>query len=72
MTDRYDLFDDVIAKLRFEPLSRQEQHAQLERIVAAEREACAIEVEQSDPWYGDYFAAKLRNLSVFPNQHPKC
>lgn len=38
MTDaRHDLFEDVIAKLRFEPLSRQEQHAQLERIAEEER-----------------------------------
>lgn len=50
MTDRHDLFEDVIAKLRFEPLSRQEQHAQLERIVAAEREACAVLADGFDEW----------------------
>ena len=30
--ERIDLFSDVISKLRFEPLTREQQHAQLERI----------------------------------------
>ena len=37
----YDLFDDVITKIKFEPLSRQQQYNQLERILKAEREECA-------------------------------
>lgn len=40
ITKRYDLYDDVISKLRFEQLTRVEQYRQLERIAAAEREAC--------------------------------
>lgn len=36
--ERYDLYEDVVVKLRFDPLTRAEQHAQLERVAAAERE----------------------------------
>lgn len=32
----YDLFEDVAAKLKYEPLTRSEQHQQLERIVSPE------------------------------------
>jgi len=32
----YDLFEDVAAKLKYEPLTRSEQHQQLERIVSSE------------------------------------
>lgn len=35
--ERFDLYTDVIAKLRFEPMTRAEQHAQLERVAEFER-----------------------------------
>ncbi len=38
MNDQYDLFEDVIARIKFEPLTRKQQHAQLLRVVAAEQE----------------------------------
>lgn len=37
LTD-YDLFEDVIVKIRFERLTRKEQHDQLRRVVAWARE----------------------------------
>lgn len=39
--ERYDLYEDVISRLRFEHMTRAEQHEQLKRIEAAERERCA-------------------------------
>jgi hypothetical protein len=33
--EHFDLFSDVIARLRFEPLTREQQHAELQRVVAA-------------------------------------
>ena len=39
---RADLYDDVISLLKFGgPMTRAEQYAQLDRVVAAERERCA-------------------------------
>lgn len=37
MTDleRYDLYEDVICKIRFEKLMKTEQHAQLDRVFKA-------------------------------------
>lgn len=38
---QYDLYDDVIVKIRFGgPVTKTQQHQQLARIAAAEREAC--------------------------------
>ena len=39
--ERADLYDDVIVCLKFNRLTREEQFAQLDRIVAAERERWA-------------------------------
>lgn len=41
LPERADLYDDIICKIRFDPLTRSEQYAQIERAVAAERERCA-------------------------------
>lgn len=40
--ERFDLYTDVIAKLRFEPMTRAEQHAQLERVAEFERARMGI------------------------------
>lgn len=38
---QYDLYEDVIVKIRFGgPVTKAQQHQQLARIAAAEREAC--------------------------------
>ena len=39
--ERADLYDDVIVRLKFDRLTREEQFAQLDHIVAAERERWA-------------------------------
>lgn len=39
--NRYDLFEDVIAKIRFQSITRAEQHSQLERIVDSVRPTTA-------------------------------
>ena len=38
VAERYDLFENVIVKIRYESHTRATQHAQLARVVAAERE----------------------------------
>ena len=54
MTDDqwYDLFESVAANLRHGNLTRKQQHEELARIVAAERERCAklCEEVESQAW----------------------
>lgn len=62
-TEYADLFDDVIAKLRFERLSRGEQFALCMRIVLAERERCAALCDGSAYDVVKDIAEKIRERS---------
>lgn len=44
--DFFDLFEDVAARLKHEPMTKRQQHELLARIAAAERERCAAICEQ--------------------------
>lgn len=64
--DRFELFSDVLSKIRFEPLNRAQQHAQLERIEAAarlgggDRDAQRYRWLRSQHWHDNTIAAVYR------------
>jgi hypothetical protein len=66
----YDLFEDVAAKLRYEKLTRQQQHAELARIVYTERtrwiEACNTVSDGAERArrHGVQTVAQVRKLAI--------
>ena len=45
--EKLDLYSDEIARLRFEPLSREQQHAELERVLALGHQQAAMPAAES-------------------------
>ena len=59
LPERADLYDEIVCRIKFEPLTRSEQYAQIDRAVAAERERCARAIEQ----YGGAWDVTTQNFA---------
>jgi len=72
----FDLYSDIIARIRFEPLTRAQQHAQLDRIAAAVAAPAARsapdgwELQATDKWASIINKSSQCGQDFYPDRDP--